>query len=204
MNEYKLLDAKTAAKRLRGLSLVAILIHRNPDGDAVGSAAALANVLSQLGARPYVLSPDKIPDRLKFILEYTGTYVRDEALSEDAISIDVASPGQLGSLKDTAPAPFLMIDHHEMGEQFADGYIIPGAASASEALFDIIEVLLREKRIVLTAELAYALYAATSSDTGCFAYSNTSAKTHAIAAKLISLGIDTADINHRLFNSKSP
>jgi phosphoesterase RecJ-like protein len=204
MNEYKLLDAKTAAKRLRGLSLVAILIHRNPDGDAVGSAAALANVLSQLGARPYVLSPDKIPDRLKFILEYTGTYVRDEALSEDAISIDVASPGQLGSLKDTAPAPFLMIDHHEMGEQFADGYIIPGAASASEALFDIIEVLLREKRIVLTAELAYALYAATSSDTGCFAYSNTSAKTHALAAKLISLGIDTADINHRLFNSKSP
>ncbi len=204
MNEYKLLDAKCAAKKLRGLSLVAILIHRNPDGDAVGSAAALANVLSQLGARPYILSPDKIPDRLKFILEYTGASVREAALSEDAISIDVASPAQLGSLKETAPAPFLMIDHHEMGEQFADGYIVPGAASASEALFDIIEVLLRERRIVLTAELAYALYAATSSDTGCFAYSNASAKTHALASKLIATGIDAADINHRLFNSKSP
>ena len=204
MNEFKLLDAKTTAKRLRGLSLVAILIHKNPDGDAVGSAAALANVLTQLGARPYVMSPDKIPDRLKFILDYTSTSVREQALTEDAISIDVASPAQLGSLYNNAPTPFLMIDHHEMGEQFADGYIVPGAASASEALFDVIEVLLREKRIALTNELAFALYAATSSDTGCFAYSNASAKTHALAARLIATGIDTADINHRLFNSKSP
>jgi phosphoesterase RecJ-like protein len=204
MNEYKLLDAKTTAKRLRGLSLVAILIHKNPDGDAVGSAAALANVLTQLGARPYVMSPDKIPDRLKFILDYTCTSVREEALTNEAISIDVASPAQLGSLYNTAPKPFLMIDHHEMGEQFADGYIVPGAASASEALFDVIEVLLRERRILLTKELAFALYAATSSDTGCFAYSNASAKTHALAARLIATGIDTADINHRLFNSKSP
>ena len=97
-----------------------------------------------------------------------------------------------------------MIDHHEMGEMFADAYIIPGAASAAEAFFDVIEVLLEEKSINLTKELAYALYAATSSDTGCFAYSNASAKTHALASLLINTGIDTADINHRLFNSKSP
>ena len=204
MSAYNILDAKTAAKRLRGLSSVAVLIHKNPDGDAVGSAAALCCVLNQLGAKPYILSPDKIPDRLKFILEYTGAQVADKALTEDAIAIDVASPLQLGSLAETAPKPFLMIDHHEIGIQFADGYIIPGAASASEALFDVVEVLVRDKRIKLTKELAYALYAATSSDTGCFAYSNATARTHALASKLIATGIDTADINHRLFNSKSP
>ena len=204
MSGFKHLTKECAAKRLKGLSDVAILIHKNPDGDAVGSAAALANVLTQLGARPYVLSPDKIPDRLKFILEYTGTVVREEAISETAISIDVASPAQLGSLCETAPAPFLMIDHHELGEMLADGFIIPGAASASEAFFEVIEVLLCEKSVVLNDKLAYALYAATSSDTGCFAYSNATAKTHAFAAKLISVGIDAADINHRLFNSKSP
>lgn len=204
MSGYKHLTKECTAKRLKGLSDVAILIHRNPDGDAVGSAAALACVLTQLGARPYVLSSDKIPDRLKFILEYTGTLVREAAISDTAISIDVASPVQLGSLRETAPQPFLMIDHHEMGEMFADGYIIPGAASAAEAFFDVIEVLISEKSIELTEKLAYALYAATSSDTGCFAYSNASARTHALAARLISIGIDTADINHRLFNSKSP
>ena len=204
MSGYKHLTKEHTAERLKGLSDVAILIHKNPDGDAVGSAAALANVLRQLGARPYVLSSDKIPERLKFILEYTETKVREAAISDAAISIDVASPAQLGSLRETAPAPMLMIDHHEMGEMIADAYIIPGAASASEALFDVIEVLIDEKSIVLNKQLAYAIYAATSSDTGCFAYSNASAKTHALAAKLISVGIDTADINHRLFNSKSP
>ena len=204
MSGYRHLTKECAAKSLKGLSDVAILIHRNPDGDAVGSAAALASVLTQLGARPYILSADKIPDRLKFILDHTGTEVRESAVSDVAISIDVASPAQLGSLRETAPTPFLMIDHHEMGEMFADGYIIPGAASASEAFFDVIEVLLAEKSIVLDEVLAYALYAATSSDTGCFAYSNATAKTHALAARLISVGIDAADINHRLFNSKSP
>lgn len=204
MSGYRHLTSECTAERLKGLSDVAILIHKNPDGDAVGSAAALACVLTQLGARPYVLSPDKIPDRLKFILEYTETAVRESAISDAAISIDVASPAQLGTLRESAPAPFLMIDHHEMGEMLCDGYIIPGAASASEAFFDVIEVLLREKSIVLTKKLAYALYAATSSDTGCFAYSNATAKTHALAARLISVGIDAADINHRLFNSKSP
>jgi phosphoesterase RecJ-like protein len=204
MTAYKHLDKVSAARLLTGLSDVAILIHKNPDGDAVGSAAALATVLSQLGAKPYVLSSDKIPDRLKFILEYTGTEVKESAVSDVAISIDVASPPQLGKLAETAPKPFLMIDHHEMGEMFADGYIIPGAASASEALFDVIEVLINEKKITLTDKLAYALYAATSSDTGCFAYSNASARTHELASRLISTGIDTADINHRLFNSKSP
>ena len=204
MSGYRHLTRECAAESLKGLSDVAILIHKNPDGDAVGSAAALACVLTQLGARPYVLSQDKIPDRLKFILEYTETAVRESAVSDAAISIDVASPAQLGTLRESAPPPFLMIDHHEFGEMLCDGYIIPGAASASEAFFDVIEVLLKEKSIVLTKKLAYALYAATSSDTGCFAYSNASAKTHALAARLISVGIDAADINHRLFNSKSP
>ena len=204
MSSYKLLTAKEAANMLKGLNNAAVLIHKNPDGDAVGSAAALSVILKQLGAKPYVLSSDKIPERLKFILEYTSTEVKECAVDDVAISIDVASPPQLGTLRESAPAPFLMIDHHEMGEQFADGFIIPGAASAAEALFKIADVLINEGSIKLTRELAYAVYAATSSDTGCFAFSNASADTHALASRLIAVGIDTADINHRLFNSKSP
>ena len=58
-------------------------------------------------------------------------------------------------------------------------------------------------RIIMTRELAYALYASISSDTGRFSYSNTSPDTHRIAANLIDIGIDFSDINHRLFSSKS-
>ena len=57
--------------------------------------------------------------------------------------------------------------------------------------------------ITITKKLAYPLYAAMSSDTGGFIYSSAGASAHRVAAELIETGIDFADINHRLFNSKS-
>ena len=47
------------------------------------------------------------------------------------------------------------------------------------------------------------IYAAISSDTGGFKFSNTTPRTHMIAAKLIELGVDTAEINRKLFDCKS-
>jgi phosphoesterase RecJ-like protein len=57
--------------------------------------------------------------------------------------------------------------------------------------------------ITLDGELAYPLYAAISSDTGCFRYSNATPDTLRRSATLVETGIDTADINHKLFNSKT-
>jgi phosphoesterase RecJ-like protein len=87
-----------------------------------------------------------------------------------------------------------MIDHHAVGEPFADGYIIPEASSAAEALYDVALVLESMGKIKINEALAYALYTAISSDTGCFAYSNAKPKTHRVAARLMELNIDTADI----------
>ena len=70
-------------------------------------------------------------------------------------------------------------------------------------LFDIALELKSQGKIEITEKLAYALYSAMSSDTGCFSYSNTSPKTHRYAAMLLEVGLDAADINHKLFNSKT-
>lgn len=203
-SEYKRISARECALRLLKVKRPVVLIHRRPDGDAVGSGAALCEVFSQLGEDCALLSADKIPRRLEFILEHTKTKVANSKEGRCPVTIDVASPSQLGSLLDTAAMPTLMIDHHAVGESFADGYIVPDASSAAEALLDVIEVLIDMGRVRMNETLAYALYAAISSDTGCFAYSNTSPKTHRRAAELIEHGIDSSDINHRLFYSKSP
>ena len=203
MKEFKKLSAKECALRILETQNPIVLIHQRPDGDAVGSGAALCEIFRQLGREASLLSSDHIPERLRFILDFTGVSVANGAEGKSAVAIDTASPSQLGSLRDTAPAPILMIDHHQIGEPFADGYIVPEASSAAEALFDVAEELIAMGKVALDLPLAYALFAAVSSDTGCFAYSNASAKTHRLAANLIEVGIDAADINRRLFSSKS-
>lgn len=201
--EYARLSVREAAKRLLAIENPIVFIHRRPDGDAVGSGAALCEVFRQLGKKSAIMCADKIPARLEFILKKLDVSVAKSASGCSAVSIDVASPSQLGALTELMAPPVFMIDHHAVGEQFADGYIDPEASSAAEALADIISELSAMNRINLTDKLAYALYAAVSSDTGCFAYSNASTKTHRLAAMLIEKGIDAAEINHRLFNSKS-
>ena len=202
-NKYAILSAKECALRILDIKKPLVLIHVRPDGDAVGSAAALSEIFRQLGEDPSILSADKIPSRLEFILEKTGACIAENTEGCTAVSIDVASPAQLGALDGSVPKPMLMIDHHAVGEQFADGYIAPEASSAAEALYEVAVELESMGKIKINKILAYALYAAISSDTGCFAYSNAKSKTHLVAARLMELGIDTADINQKLFYSKS-
>ncbi len=201
MSGYKDLTAKEAAERLLSIDRPVILIHVNPDADTVGSAAALAKVFAALGKRAEFICDDEIPTRLEFL---TGDLARSKDLTDaEVISIDVAAPKQGGRTLKELAAVALMIDHHEVGEKFADSYTVGGASSAAEVLLDIIDVLSDMGKLTITKEIAEPLYAAISSDTGGFRFSNATAKTFRLAARLIETGIDHADISHKLFFSKS-
>ncbi len=201
MSEFKELYAEECAERLLGINDPLILVHIRPDGDCIGTAAALSEVFRQLGRDAYIASHDPIPERLGFILEHTGARLADKYSGRTPVSVDVASRRQLGSLGELSPV--LMIDHHAVGERYADRYLVSDISSAAEALMDITDVLIRTGKIKMTEALAYSLFCAISSDTGCFCFSNTSKSTYLRAAELSEAGIDTADINHRLFHSKS-
>lgn len=72
------------------------------------------------------------------------------------------------------------------------------APPAAEIIYEIIREL-----TTITPEIALPLYVAISTDTGCFVYSNTTARTHRIAAELFAAGIDPAPVNKALFRTKS-
>lgn len=203
MNSYKKLTARECAERLLSIDKPLVIVHVRPDGDAIGSAAALSEVFRQLGMECRIFSTSPVPKRLEFILERTGASVTYELSDGDCIAIDVASPAQLGAAYRSDVQPVLMIDHHAVGEQFADGFILPDASSAAEALFEVCAELADMGKIEINEALAYALFAGISSDTGCFSYSNSSPRAHRIAAALLESGIPADDINRRLFNSKT-
>ena len=203
MSGYKKLSAVECLEILEGITRPLIVMHSNPDADTVGSAAALADIYSQLGIKAQYACADKIPERLAFLLEGVGRAEKFDGL--EPIAIDTASPKTLGGYEQAFTKlypPRLMIDHHELGVEFADFYKISGASSAGEVLFGIVELLVAKGKITLTKALASHLFAAISSDTGAFRFSNATPETYRIAARLIDTGIDHADISHRLYFSK--
>ena len=207
---YQKLTLTETAARLRGNEPTLILFHRHPDGDAIGAGFGLKLILEAMGCTVYCVCEDEIPERLRFLTEGLQDSILKENLPADfvpiqIISVDTASPTQAGVLYPDYEGRFdLMIDHHAKGEMYADGYIDGSASSAGELIYRLSRELVRMGRLTAIPEgVDRLLYAAVSSDTGCFRYSNASPETHRAAAALLEAGFDAADLNHRLFGVKS-
>lgn len=207
---YQKLTLTETAARLRGNEPTLILFHRHPDGDAVGAGFGLQLILEAMGCTASCVCEDEIPERLRFLTEGLQDSILKENLPADfvptqIISVDTASPAQAGVLYPDYEGRFdLMIDHHAKGEMYADGCIDGSASSAGELIYRLSRELVRMGRLAAIPEgVDRLLYAAVSSDTGCFRYSNASPETHRAAAALLEAGFDSADLNHRLFGVKS-
>lgn len=186
-------------QRLAASQRTLIYTHGHPDADTLGSAQALARALKNSGREAFVTCLDPIPSRLEFLYDGPPPCGFEPTL---LCAVDVASYKMLG-IKDESLRGVIDIklDHHRTGDDYAKtDYTDPLAAAAGEIIFTMLAESAPE---LLTAEVAEPLFAAIASDTGCFRYSNTTAATHRIAAALCDCGIDTAAVNHRLFESRS-
>ena len=194
--------AKEIAKILCEQENILLLCHARPDGDTLGSAYALKYALQSKEKSVNVFCTDEIPQRLTFITELEGSDVTRNTENAYLCTIDVARRDMLGRMENENID--MKIDHHMGSEQFACVQLVdPGAAACGEIVYDIILELERIGGAKLTKAAATALFAAISSDTGCFKYSNVTSKTMRIAAELIDAGADNYDVNHRLFEVKT-
>ncbi len=209
ITDFKALSFDELCGRLCENKNTLIIFHARPDADAIGSAFALRELLGYMGIRAICACSDEVPTRLTFLTEDSqGSILLDDALSlghERVISVDSASPQQLGYLFEKLHKDIdIMIDHHGQGTVYADNYIRPTAAATAEIIFDIAKWLLEKGRISYISNRVYSyIYTAISSDTGCFKYANVTPETHMYGAELVRAGVDTADINHKLFESKT-
>lgn len=204
MDKYRKLSIRECAERILETEHPIVVMHVRPDGDTVGSAAALMYIFHKLGKAPLWACSDPIPERLEFLLKDYREAYHHEYASSAVVTVDIPTREQIGDIYDFLPAPTLMIDHHEVGHPFCDNLIMSGASSAGEVVMLVALELISMGKIQMDEHLAYPIYAAISSDTGCFRYSNTSPETLRMVATLVETGIDYADINHKLFNSKTP
>lgn len=187
------------ATKLKEIKYTLILCHKNPDPDTLGSAFALKEILSVLGSQVDVACCDAPPAKFSFItggasLEYT------EKGYERYIAIDVASPMQLGDLSYLADKVDLTIDHHKMCTRFSEYYANFKASCAENVYLLADELGILDE---LPLQFYNCLYAGMSADTGGFRYSNVTPETMSLASEVIKRGIDHAEINRIIFDSKS-
>ena len=174
-----------------------ILSHCRPDGDTVGSTAALCLALRKMGKTAHIMENSELSGKLAFLHEGLTKAAPDEA--DTIVCVDVASRSRLckgaGEL-----AIALRIDHHCLAESFTELELVDGGAAAcGEIIYDV----LMELGLELDQQIAKALYVAVSSDTGCFRFANTSADSFRLAAACAATGAELFPINQSLFDTNS-
>lgn len=184
------------AEALRTQDNFLILSHIRPDGDALGSAAALCHALRRAGKTAVMYANPQITEHFAAM---TAPYTGMLSGGEYVVTVDVAGP-EMFPLGIEGGSADLCIDHHPGEHTFAPLALVDHTkASCGEIVMQVIEALCGD----LTPEEASLLYVALSTDCGCFVYGNTTAETHRNAARLIECGADYHRLNKELFRSFS-
>ena len=176
-----------------------ILTHRRPDGDTVGSAAALCRILRAMGKKAHVLYNPEINDRYAPLLE--GLTCQEPADGDRIVAVDVAEdallPKAFAYLRNSVD---LRIDHHGSGREFAPQSLVdPDAAACAEIIWD----LAADLDVELDEKTAEAIYIGTATDTGCFRFANTNVHSFDCAADCAAAGVNIFAWNQLLFDTNS-
>lgn len=174
-----------------------LVTHVRPDGDTLGSAAALCHILRNIGKTAFVYNN---PETTSAYYDYTAPYLAPDGFEPACvIGVDLASERLFPKGFNGATAFDLCIDHHGTNTGYAkELYCLSDKASCGEVI-----LLLAKAFGVMDADLASLLYIAVSTDCGCFVYGNTNAETHRAAADLIEAGADHKRLNRALFRTFS-
>ena len=173
-----------------------LLTHKNPDGDTLGSAAALCSALRRAGKTAYLFPNAEMTEKYR---EFAEPFHAPKGFAPSfTVAVDVAAEKLL-------PQGFsgkvdFCIDHHPSNTHYTSRSLIaPSKASCGEVVMQLIKALNGD----ISEEEANLLYVAVSTDCGCFVYANTRADTLRAAAELLDCGADNKTLNIKLFRKVS-
>jgi phosphoesterase RecJ-like protein len=184
-------SARDVATAIRARDTFILTSHARPDGDAVGSALALAlalDVLRDPVPQPYLSFP---------ATERVVVTDRISAPADAAILLECSErerPGIAGF-----DQLFLInVDHHLGNTMYGSvNWFDPTAAACGEQVADVID----ELGVAWTPAIAAHLYLAIATDTGSFRYGPISSRTFATCRRIVETGVSTAQLSRQIFDS---
>lgn len=198
---------------LESAEKICIIPHENPDGDAIGSALGLGQVLQNLGKEVSVVSVNEYPDFLKWFSSNVPVFIYEknkrtskEKIFEAEVLICVdfneeKRAGHLESMIHSFAKTKILIDHHPNPTQFCDHIVSETSySSTAELVTDVLEQT--ELKSGMDKSAAEALYAGVLTDTGGFNH-NTTKNTFKVVSQLLEFGIDTDKIQSAVYHNFS-
>jgi phosphoesterase RecJ-like protein len=173
--------------------------HARPDGDAVGSTLACAQILRTMGKQASVVLSDGVPSTYTPLPFSDSVLLRTEQAPEpEAVIILECDSVARTRLTGLERHYLINIDHHATARPFADvNWIDPKACATAEMVFR----LAREAGVKISPEVATCLYTAVLTDTGSFCFQGTSERTFALAQELVRRGADPVRIAQNVYFS---
>ena len=186
----------------------------SPDGDAMGSALAMAHYLERRGKRVCVIVPNNFPSFLAWmpgadkILIYEKQKTAADQLLEKAdlaVCTDFNTPKRIGSLGDkllSLTCPKILIDHHLFPDSFADvTFSFPQSPSASELVYRLLKALHPLDNGMIPLPVATCIYTGMMTDTGNFSFNSNYPEMYEIVGELVRAGVDKDAVYNKVFNS---
>ena len=211
MNEH---DIQAIRQLLSTPQKIAIIPHRSPDGDAMGSTLGLYHFLSKLNQQPVVIVPNEFPEFLSWMpgsdkvlvfekdRENTTKILKDADIIYTLDFNALHRTGEMEHVLSKLSATYIMIDHHEKPDTFAKfTYSDTAFGSTCEMIYNFI-VSLGCKEMI-DKSIATCLYTGILTDSGSFRFPKTTGTTHRIIADLIDIGVENTKIPALLFDNNS-
>jgi phosphoesterase RecJ-like protein len=209
MNDINILkEALSSPKK------IAIIPHKNPDGDAIGSTLGLYHYLKDKEHSATVISPNDYPEFLKW-MPGEDTIVKFDSDKSKALSIlkeadfvftlDFNVLDRIETMKSVLQdleTTFVMIDHHQEPADYAKFmYSDTSMSSTCEMVYHFLGQLNELDKV--TPSIANCLYAGIMTDTGSFRFPTTTSTTHRVIADLIDKGAQNAMVHNAIYDSSS-
>jgi phosphoesterase RecJ-like protein len=175
--------------------------HQRPDGDAIGSAVAMALALRAMGKSATVVFDDVPPTFLQPFPDVAHMRIAT-AVTEtvDAVLVMECSTLDRCGVSGFDRSPVVNIDHHPGNTHYgAINWVDEGAAACGELVFTLIDAL----GVPLTPDIATHLYLAILTDTGSFRFSHLTPRTYELAGRAVAAGADPQGIARTHYDSNS-
>lgn len=206
-------SVKELYNQLTASKKVVITFHQKPDGDAMGSALGLYNVLIQLKHKVTVISPTNWADFLNWmpganlVVDFEANKSEASEFVKNAdlifcLDFNVLSRTRnMESIIANAKGAKILVDHHREPQIAAFDYGIsdPGKSSTAEMIFDfVIEAGYGD---LINQQVAECLYAGVMTDTGSFRFGSTTASVHLMVARLKQTSFNHSKVHENLFDN---
>ena len=182
-----------------------VISHVRPDGDAYGSTLGLALALRALGKDVLAVNADGLAPLFRFLPAsetLVATPEKPPECDRIVIAVDCADFKRLGTVFESWDrVPDVNIDHHVSNPGYAALNVVePALPATAQVLYEIIAAL----GWPLTADVAADLYVGLMTDTGSFRYRQTTARSFAVATKLVEAGADPVVLAQSCYQSYRP